>query len=148
MKMKRVWHKDLIHVLPDKVLLRQWRECCVIARNKVTSGSVGGARIRRIEDYPKWHMMQYYVNVCVELEKRGHQVDRRAFFRWFDRWHDGTEKTGDIDNDSLFREWHSTRYLVQCWYDLQEMFDCGEISGDEFNEVSRYVWEKAEGSEV
>jgi uncharacterized protein (TIGR02328 family) len=29
----RLWHKDLIPILPDKQLLGQWRECCLIAKN-------------------------------------------------------------------------------------------------------------------
>jgi uncharacterized protein (TIGR02328 family) len=29
----RLWHKDLISVLPRQQLLGQWRECCLIARN-------------------------------------------------------------------------------------------------------------------
>ena len=28
----RLWHVDLIEVLPRKQLLSQWRECCCIAR--------------------------------------------------------------------------------------------------------------------
>lgn len=31
----RLWHKDLIifHILPNKQLVGQWRECCCIAKN-------------------------------------------------------------------------------------------------------------------
>ena len=29
----RLWYKYLIGVLPQKQLLGQWRECCLIAKN-------------------------------------------------------------------------------------------------------------------
>ena len=147
MKMKRVWHKDLIPVLPRKVLMRQWRECCVIARNKVTAGSVGSARMRRIEDYPKAHFGRYALDVAKECEARGIPVDRMQFFRWFDQWKDDSSVGSslvDIDKDDVFSGWHNDRYMFQCWYDLQEMFDCGEITKEDWLRVCDSVGRRDE----
>ena len=35
----RLWHKDLIYVLPRQQLLGQWRECCLIAKNIAEKGT-------------------------------------------------------------------------------------------------------------
>ena len=32
----------------------------------------------------------------------------------------------------LFAGWHDDRYLLQCYYNLQEKFDCGGITEDEW----------------
>lgn len=37
------------------------------------------------------------------------------------------------------RLWHNDRYLIQCYYNLQEKYDCGAISPDKFQMVeNRY----------
>ena len=35
----RLWHKDLIPVLPRQQLLGQWRECCLIAKSISEKGT-------------------------------------------------------------------------------------------------------------
>lgn len=35
----RLWHKDLIEVLPRQQLLGQWRECCAIAKKPEGKGN-------------------------------------------------------------------------------------------------------------
>ena len=48
----RLWHKDLIPVLPRQQLLSQWRECCCIARNIVENGTPNHILVNKILDYP------------------------------------------------------------------------------------------------
>ena len=123
----RLWHKDLISVLPDKQLLGQWRECCAIARNIAVKGSPNHILVNRVMDYPKWHFMIYTIEVCMECERRGFNIDRYRFFKWF-QWNDGTVKIHDNDHEELFADWHNDRYLKQCFYNLQEKYDCGSIN--------------------
>lgn len=127
----RLWHKDLIPVLPRQQLLGQWRECCLIARNISENGTPNHLLVNRIMDFPKWHFMKYTLAVCVECERRGYKIDRMRFFRWFDQWDDGTVKT-DVKDYELFAGWHNRRYLRQCFANLQEKFDCGGIPDDEW----------------
>ncbi len=86
--------------------------------------------------------MKYTIEVCMECEKRGHKIDRRRFFKWFDQWNDGTVKTHDIDHDELFAGWHNDRYFRQCYNNLQEKYDCGGITEDEWKVVNQ--WKKKE----
>lgn len=138
----RLWHKDLIPVLPRQQLISQWRECCCIARNIAVNGSPNHILVNKVMDYTQWHFMKYTIEVCMELEKRGYKVNRYRFFKWFDQWNDGTVKTHDIDHDELFTDWHNDRYLKQCFYNMQEKFDCGGIPSDEFGSVLYYMCKK------
>lgn len=131
----RLWHKDLISVLPDQQLIGQWRECCAIARNIVVKGTPNHLLVNMVMDYPKWHFMKYTIEVCKELENRGHKINRYRFFKLFDQWDDGSVKTHDIDHHELFADWHNIRYFDQCYYNLQEKYDCGGISKEEWSRI-------------
>ena len=38
-------------------------------------------------------------------------------------------------DNTLFEAWHDKRYLLQCFYNLQEKFDCGGLTPDEWKLV-------------
>ena len=78
----------------------------------------------------------------MELEKRGYKINRSRFFRWFDQWDDGTVKTHDVTHDELFANWHNNRYLKQCFRNLQEKYDCGGMTIDEYLEILDKVVER------
>lgn len=132
----RLWHKDLIPVLPREQLLGQWRELCLIAKNLALNGTPNHVLVNRVTDYPKWHLMDYALRVCKECERRGYKIDRYKFFKWFDRWDDGTVNAGTRD---LFFAWHTDRYLYQCYYNLEEKFDAGAISKDAWLEINNFM---------
>ena len=39
----------------------------------------------------------------------------------------------------LFEGWHNERYLKQCYYNLQEKYDCRGISKEEWMKIHKYV---------
>lgn len=39
----------------------------------------------------------------------------------------------------LFPGWFNKRYLMQCFYNLQEKFDCGMITPQEWEKIQAYV---------
>lgn len=135
----RLFHKDLIPVLPRQQLLGQWRECCLIAKQIHMKGNPNHILVNKIMDYPKWHFMSYAILVAKEMERRKYKVDRYKFFKWFDLWNDGNIKTHDITKEELFSDWHNNRYLRQCYHNLQEKYDCGGINDDEWKLI-REVW--------
>ena len=130
----RLWHKDLISVLPRQQLLSQWRECCCIARNIVVNGTPNHLLVNKILEYPKWHFMSYTIMVCKEMEKRGYKVNRQNFFKWFDLWNDGTINI-ELKFKDIFKDWHNDRYFWQCYFNLEEKFDCGGIPDTEWEKV-------------
>ena len=47
----RLWHKDLIPVLPRQQLLSQWREVCGIARDINAEGTHNHLLVNRVSNY-------------------------------------------------------------------------------------------------
>lgn len=128
----RLWHKDLISVLPKQQLLAQWRECCCIARNISVNGTPNHILVNKIMDYPLSHFEAYSMWIYHEMQNRGYKVNKNRFYKWFP----------NIDKQviayyEMFSDWHNDRYLTQCYYNLQEKRDCGGIPDDEWNKVAQ-----------
>lgn len=155
----RLWHKDLIDVLPRQQLLGQWRECCLIIRQMALTGTPHHILVNKILDYPLDHFVTYALMVQAEMERRGYKCDVEKFNLWLYPF--GPEDAACkltfancrkygiarmnrsgfvvVSRDELFGKWHDWRYLQQCYYNLEEKHDCGGISDAEW----LLVWEKA-----
>lgn len=122
----RLWHKDLIPVLPKQQLLSQWRECCCIARSVQVNRTPNHLLVNKIMDYPIGNFYTYGMLVAEEMARRGYKVGKRKFLKWLPG-----EQQKFVSLPMLFKDWHNERYLLQCYYNLQEKYDCGGISKDE-----------------
>lgn len=122
----RLWHKYLIPYLPKQQLIAQWRECCCIARSIAVDGTPNHILVNRIMDYPRSHFQTYAKMVYVECISRGYNVSLYNFCKWI---HSDFE---DVPMEELFKDWHNIRYFWQCYYNLEEKFDCGGIELDEW----------------
>lgn len=130
----RLWHKDLIHILPRQQLLGQWRECCAIAKNIAENGTPGHILVNRIMNYPLEDFFSYGMGVAAEIVKRGYKVTQKSMMDFTNNIgiHDITALIY-VPRDEIFFDWHSKRYLQQCLYNLQEKYDCGGISEKEWD---------------
>lgn len=130
----RLWHKDLIKVLPRQQLLGQWRECCAIARNIEKNGTPNHVLVNKIMDYPEEHFNRYGYMIYEEMLRRGYRAD----------WERFTMRDGLVllaDERDLFKDWHNRRYLNQCLSNLQEKADCGAIPEDEWERITdQWPW--------
>lgn len=128
----RLWHKDLLSVLPRLQLVSQYRECCCIAKSIAEKGTPNHILVNRIMDYPLNHFVVYTAHVIVEMERRGYKVNHERFWGWIGAtdW-----IPAESDGRELFADWHSDRYLRQCLLNLQEKFDCGGIPADEWQRI-------------
>ena len=133
----RLWHKDLIKVLPDKQLIGQWRECCAIATNIKNDGTPNHLLVNKIMNYHLSHFYKFCVIVANEMYARNFTISCNSI--------DKIMTITDVDarvgiefitNDELFKGWHDDRYMIQCYYNLQEKHDCGGISENEWNKIS------------
>lgn len=125
----RLWHKDLIKVLPDKQLVGQWRECCAIARNIKDNGTPNHILVNRIMNYPIGHFWYYAFLIYCEMNKRGFKCD---FTGKFEQWFEKNYAIELPTYNELFEGWHNRRYLLQCLFNLQEKYDCGGITDNEW----------------
>lgn len=141
----RLWHKDLIDVLPTKQLLSQWRECCCIAKNISAKGTPNHLLVNKILDYSISHFIKYTDLVVSEMKRRGYKVQEEKFYNYL--FPNGFPIGYDIEKikaeanlimrDELYFSWHTNRYRDQCFYNLSEKFDCGGIPANEW-----YIFER------
>lgn len=132
----RLWHKDLIKVLPRKQLVAQWRECCAIAGEINKYGSPRSPLTRKIMDYPIEHFQRYAYEVYLEMAHRDYKCD---IWKFNYRNKNGVQFVGMPSHNELFQNWHTRRYLTQCYFNLQEKYDCGSITQEEWKKIHRVV---------
>lgn len=126
----RIWHKELIPYLPRKQLTGQWRELCIIAK-AANEGTLNHIIVNRVKDYPIEHLYAYGILVFNEMYRRGFAVVFYTFSKYFD-----VSKLNGLPTEAeIFHRWHNHRYFAQCWHNLQEKYDCGGITEDEWRRV-------------
>lgn len=131
----RLWHKDLIPVLPRQQLLAQWRECCCIARNIAVNGTPNHILVNPIIDYPVYDFGNYATIVFNEMKNRGYICSWDKFDIWYSKI---KAKNLYYKTNFIFDGWHNDRYLTQCFYNLQEKFDRGGVPADEWERVENF----------
>lgn len=130
----RLWHKDLISVLPKNQLIGQWRECCAIAKAIAENGTTNHILINKIVDYPVDHFYTYCKLIELEMLNRNYKITSNSIQKIFrNPWY-------YINN--IFPNWHNDRYLKQCYYNLQEKFDCGGVSEEDWIKIKNKFEEK------
>lgn len=135
----RIWHKALIRVLPRQQLISQWRECIAIARNIELYGLPRHGLVNKVMDYPISHLYFYTDMVVLELMDRGYKVSPVALKKFEDSMRNIDYNYDDVVEESeLFKNWHNKDYLIQCYYNLQEKYDCGLIN--------QYDWRRIEAT--
>ena len=130
----RIWHKSLISCLPRQQLLGQWRECCLIAKNIAENGTPNHLLVNKIMNYPPNHFYQYTKLVLEEINNRGYKYKVESYNNFIDNMNRVASNYFEyVSFEKLFSDWHNTRYLNQCMYNLEEKHDCQGITDDEWN---------------
>jgi len=134
----RLWNKDLIDVLPKHQLIGQWRECCAIASNLAKFGTPNHILVNKILDYPIDHFYTYsIIFVYRELVKRDIKVMSHTLEQFSENIKEFSGKSyfEVIPPNKVFDCWHNTRYLLQCLSNLEEKYDCGGITFEEWFKI-------------
>ena len=132
----RLWHKDLISVLPRQQLCGQWRECCLIVKNIKEKGTPNHLLVNKVTQYSEEHLIAYCKIVYDEMIKRGYKADWDKVSKYF------CSTTKPKYYAAIYCFWHDERYLLQCYYNLQEKYDCGGISEEEWEPIRERYLEK------
>jgi len=144
----RLWHYKLLPVLPRLQLLGQWRECCAIAKMIAQDKSPKHPLVDRIVNYPAWMFMCYQYDVQKEMKRRGYLISDASNFNIGDNTMKAEEEGYFADDDSFdfmtymydpFPGWHNDRYLIQCYFNLEEKYDCGMISEEEWLKIDKFM---------
>ena len=108
----RLWHEQIIHLLPKNQLLGQHRECCALRGN-------GWNKKHRTVDYvfkySPYNLFIYHSKIMDEMEKRGYRVSRE----WRDKNYRGqkAESYSNLEETNIsspiYKE-HNDEYLQEC----------------------------------
>lgn len=122
----RLWHYKLIPVLPNKMLASQWRECIAIKR-QWEKGTLKHRLVKYVENYDKAIFNNYVHQVITEMDSRHIKYQSKLLkeINWF-----GKNKCEPQDYPE-----HNERYLKQCYYNLEEKYDRGIITEEEFEKI-------------
>jgi uncharacterized protein (TIGR02328 family) len=115
----RLWHKDILDVLPELQLRSQWRECVAIAKDLRETGFTHHLLINQVMSYTKDDFNAYCYLVLSDMIKRGIQPKEASCMKLH-------EYTGFIPNknlynfENLYSDWHNKEYMRVCMANLYE----------------------------
>ena len=137
----RLWHKDLIDVLPQKQLVAQWRECCSIISNIARKGTPNHILVNYVLDFSADEYKEYTKLVINEMKRRGYKISDTSFVNFVVNFNKA-EKYFDNDRRTkeLYEGIHNERYLEQCFMNLQEKYDRGMFSKEEYELLKNKYW--------
>lgn len=132
--MMRLWHYRLIPVLPDKMLISQWRECIAIKR-QWEKGTLKHRLVSYVKDTYKELFINYVTDVTQEMDKRNIKYQDKYYFEILHFCQNNDEETC-VEH---YPE-HNDRYLKQCYYNLQEKADRGIITKEEWKLIHKNIY--------
>ncbi len=131
----RLWHKNLIKVLPREQLVAQWREVSAIAGSIIKNGTPNHLLVNKVLNYDFDHFISYSKLVKDEITARGYRTTSTVW----DKIVNLEPSWKEVPINELFPDWHTGRYLKQCYYNLEEKYDCGGISPEDWDEIEKVV---------
>ena len=146
----RLWHKDLIPVLPDKQLIGQYRELCCIAKNIAEKGTPNHLLVKRVLNYPIIHFICYSDLVLNEMKNRKMKINEESYSNFAINCNKASVYFPTLFNkdiliknaEDIYSDWMNSRYLFQCYINLQEKYDCGGIPVNVWNKIKEQYVEK------
>ena len=119
----RLWHKDLIPVLPREQLIAQWRELSAIAGAIQKKGTPNHILVNFILDYDYDNFINYAAEVREEITNRGYRTMNSVWEKIVSlkpNWK-------RLPHKEIYLEKMNDIYLTICYYNLYEKYLCGGI---------------------
>ena len=108
----RLWHEQIIHLLPKNQLLGQHRECCALRGN---GWNKKHKTVDYVFTYSPYNLFIYHSKIMDEMEKRGYRVS----IEWRDKNYRGqkAESYSNLEETNIstpiYKE-HNDEYLQEC----------------------------------
>ncbi len=128
----RLWHYKLIPVLPDKMLVAQWRECIAIERQWEK-----GTLKHRLVSYVKNYDGELFINYCYALIREMEHRDIKWNCKYIQEIGQFCQNKEEKIPDGIYYPEHNNRYLTQCYFNLQEKHDRGIVTEEEWNKIKK-----------
>ena len=123
----RLWHYKLIPYLPNSQLVAQRRELCSIFKDQPNHILINYVYTSDIKD-----LYNYTCKVVNELKDREINIKPNEFMKNYFGDIKFEELLEYFDYDFIpFKNYHTDRYLLQCFMNLQEKYDRGQKDFDE-----------------
>ena len=108
----RLWHEQIIHLLPKNQLLGQHRECCALRGN---GWNKKHKTVDYVFKYSPYNLLIYHSKIMDEMEKRGYRVSTE----WRDKNYRGQKAKSysnleKINISSPTYKEHNSDYLLEC----------------------------------
>ena len=132
----RLWHKDLIAVLPREQLVAQWRECSAIAGAIQKNGTPNHILVNYVVDNLNSFVAYSYL-VRQEMTRRGYRTMENVWTKIVSVVDINIWK--DLEIEDIFEKDHNGRYFLQCYYNLQEKYDRGGISEADWQRIVNLI---------
>lgn len=129
----RLWPYQMLDVLPRKQLLSQLRECTALSVAIQRDGKTNHILINKMMDYDIKEFRVYCQMVVDEMHRREYKVADRTIHKL--QIEERPMADVDYEETKIFEEWHNERYLKQCIYNLQEKYDCGGLTEEEWVKI-------------
>lgn len=132
----RLWHYKLISYLPKNQLIAQWKEL-----NSIFKKQDKHILINYIYEYPKEDLYFYTLYIIQEFCNRNIMI--RSFKNQAEYFKDSNiDMHKYILYKPVFKNHHTDRYLMQCFYNLQEKYDRGQkdFSQIEYKKLERFIY--------
>ena len=128
----RLWHYELIPVLPNKMLVSQWRELIAIKRQWEKETLIHPL-VRYVKEYSKDYFAYYVHHVYSEMLKRNIKckdsyMEEIISFCRYRLW-----------QENLNYSEHNQEYLFICYYNLKEKYLRGIINPTEWDLIESKV---------
>jgi uncharacterized protein (TIGR02328 family) len=132
----RLWHKDLIKVLPQAHLVAQWRELSAIAGAIEKNGTPNHVLVNFVLDYDYDNFISYAYYIRQEMTSRG----IRTMSTVWDKIVNLKPKWTLLPFEKIYEQKMDDLYLKICYYNLYEKYLCGMFDNIEpINEVVKHI---------
>ena len=130
----RLWHYKLIPYLPKDMLVSQWRECIAIKR-QWEKGTLNHRLVSYVMNYSRKYFRNYIYKVILEFDRRHINFNEKLYEELIDFCFED----GCLISTNLMYQEHNNRYLTQCYYNLQEKYDRGIITDEEWSLIENNI---------
>lgn len=127
----RLWHKDLIPVLPKDQLVSQWRELSALAGGIQKNGKTNHILINFVMDYPYDHFISYAKLIREEMTRRGYRTMDSVWDKIVALKPDYTK----VPAADIYKKKMDDVYLEICFYNLLEKYLCGGVPEEFYRKI-------------
>lgn len=137
----RLWHKDLIPVLPREQLVAQWRELSAIAGSIQKKGTPNHILVNFVLKYDYDHFINYALEVRTEMMARGYKTMDSVWNKIValkPNWK-------RLTNEEIYKYKMNPEYLKICYFNLKEKWMCEGIKEQDWDKISQlyqYIMEE------